>query len=284
MRIKFLLIIFTVFSSILFSCNNVKDDAKWVESLPKPWELTENEVSGILPQFYNRFPNFEDRLGAIVNWKIGTPYEIFKLGEEKLPDLDPLFRLDVSDCTVHVLTSLALAQSRSWTEARDNMKIIHYKQDTTGIHEPIFNSRWHFTSERILSNPYTVNITDSIIDSSKLEKVALILNRKENGDELLNLNWTKKVNLFFIPSKFVNEELLQKLPNICGIAFVKKSYIKNGLAIAHEGILIDQNYLVHASATANKTVKVNLLEYYHDENSKFDGIMLYKFVPISNLF
>jgi len=284
MLIKFLLIFFTFFSSILLSCNNVKDDEKWIESLPKPWEISETEVSQILPQFHKRFPIFEERLKAIVNWKIGTPYELFKLGEEKLPDLDPLFRLDVADCTVHVLTSLALVQSKTWLEARENMKIIHYKQDAFGKHIPTFNSRWHFTSERILSNPNTVNITDTIIDSSKLEKINLTLNRKKNGDKLLNLNWTKKINLFYIPTKFVNVKLVQELPNLCGVAFVKESYFKNGLAIAHEGILIDQNKLVHASSGAKKTVKVDFLKYYHDEKTQFDGILLYKFVPISNPF
>ena len=40
-----------------------------------------------------------------------------------------LFRLDVSDCTVHVLTSLATAQSKNWVEAKENMITIHYKED-----------------------------------------------------------------------------------------------------------------------------------------------------------
>jgi hypothetical protein len=68
---------------------------------------------------------------------------------------------------------------------------------------------------------------------------------------------------------------------VCGVAFVRESNFKDGLAIAHEGILINQNDLIHASSDANKTVRVNLLDYYFsDENPLFDGIMIYKFVPI----
>ena len=41
---------------------------------------------------------------------MGTPYGIFKLGEEIDPDPDPILRVDTSDCTVHVLTTLAFAK------------------------------------------------------------------------------------------------------------------------------------------------------------------------------
>ena len=63
--------------------------------------------------------------------------------------------------------------------------------------------------------------------------------------------------------------------------FVQKSYFKDGLAIAHEGMLIDQNDLIHASLDVGKTVKVNFLDYYFGIGKQlFDGIMIFKFVPI----
>ena len=57
--------------------------------------------------FHKKFPAFHDRLKAFSSWQIGTPCKIFCLGEEIDPDPDPIFRLDVSDCTVHILTNLA---------------------------------------------------------------------------------------------------------------------------------------------------------------------------------
>ena len=217
----------------------------------------------------------------IVIWRIGTPYEVFKLGEEVLPDTDPIIRLDVSDCTVHILTSLSLAQSKTWDEAREKIIKIHYKIDKDGNHIPTYQSRWHFTADRILSNPYTINITNELVDTTELEIVDIVLNVKEDGSELLVLDWSKKIQLSYIPNDEIGPELLEKLPEICGIAFIRKSYFKDGLAIAHEGILIDKKDLIHASADAGKTVRVDLLDYYFNVGEpSFDGIMIYKFVPI----
>jgi len=266
---------------IITSCSGETDNQLWIETLSKPWLLNEAEVSKILPEFHKRFPNFEDRLKAIVIWRIGTPYEVFKLGEETPPDTDPIIRLDVSDCTVHVLTSLSIVQSKTWDEAREKIIKIHYKVAEDGNQIPTYKSRWHFTSDRILSNPYTVNITNEIIDSNELKNVDITLNLSDDGSELLKLDWLKKIQLSFIPNNKIDLELLEKLPKVCGVAFVRESNFKDGLAIAHEGILINQNDLIHASSDANKTVRVNLLDYYFsDENPLFDGIMIYKFVPI----
>ena len=265
---------------IITSCSGETENRQWIDTLPKPWLLSEAEVSNILPEFHKRFPNFEERLIAFAIWRIGTPYELFKLGEEVPPDTDPLIRLDVSDCTVHVLTTLSFAQSKTWDEARKNIIKIHYKIDENGNQIPTYQSRWHFTSDRILSNPNTVNITNELVDYSELKNVDLTLNVKEDGSELLKIGWSKKIQLSYIPNNRINSELLEKLPQICGIAFVQKSYFKNGLAIAHEGILIDQKDLIHASSIANGTAKVNFLNYYSSDGEPlFDGIMIYKFVP-----
>ena len=115
---------------LMFSCSSTPEEASWLASLPQPWLLSESEITGVMLQFHERFPDFQDRLRALSLWRVGTPYEIFKLGEEQPPDRDPIFRLDVSDCTSHLLTTLSLAQCRSWAEARRNMIEIHYKPDT----------------------------------------------------------------------------------------------------------------------------------------------------------
>lgn len=272
---RVLLVIFFV------SCSSKTDNWQWIDTLPKPWTLSESEVSEILPEFQKQFPEFEKRLKAFAIWRIGTPYDIFKLGEEKPLDIDPIIRLDVSDCTVHVLTSLAFVQSNSWDEARNNLIEIHYKSDSFGDKIPTYQSRWHFTTDRILSNPNTVNITNELIDSSELENVDLTLNVKEDGSELLEINWSRKVQLSYISNTKINLELLEKLPLVCGIAFVRRSYFKDGLAIAHEGILIDKKDLIHASSLAKKTIKIDFLNYYITNGEPlFDGIMIYKFVPL----
>jgi hypothetical protein len=269
---------------LIIACAETITKWKWIDTLPKPWLLTESEISELLPEFQKRFPKFEERLKAFAIWRIGTPYDIFKLGEENPPDTDPIIRLDVSDCTVHVLTSLAFVQSNTWDEARKNLIEIHYKPDSAGNKIPTYESRWHFTADRLLSNPSTVNISADLLDSDDRETIEIELNIKEDGKEFLDIGWSRKVEIAFIPNEMINEALFEKLPEVCGISFVRKKYFKNGIVIGHEGILIDQQDLIHASSTAGKTVKVDIMNYYFDDDGPiFDGIMIYKFVPIEEL-
>ena len=72
-------------------------------------------------------------------------------------------------------------------------------------------------------------------------------------------------------------DLMSDLPEVCGVAFVKRDYFKLGIVIAHEGYVIDRSNLVHASSEFGKTVNVNLLEYMKkDGKYRFDGIMFYE--------
>ena len=106
------------------------------------------------------------------------------------------------------------------------------------------------------------------------------LNKKIDGSEFLDLNWTARNKFYFIPSNGINENVLSSLPQVCGAAFVKRSYFKNGIVIAHEGVLIDNQDLIHASSEKKKTVKINFIDYMNKNGSpRFDGVMFYKFYP-----
>jgi len=276
-RLQLPVLVLILFAGLAFPEQN---SYQWLNTLPKPWTLTPDEVTKILPQFQQHFPDFQERLKAFAIWRVGTPYEIFKLGEEIPPDPDPIIRLDVSDCTAHVLTSLAFAQSNSWQEARQNMIRIHYKPNKDGQKMPTYKTRWHFTADRITANPYTVNITDSLLSADKLATVNITLNREADGSEFLPLDWTRTVELRYIPNDRITPDLMDKLPDVCGVAFVKKSYFKKGIVIGHEGMIIDRKDLIHASQSAGKTTRVNFLDYYFPASGPFfDGIMIYKFVP-----
>jgi hypothetical protein len=265
---------------LLLCCSNPNE---WINTLPKPWTLTEDQMSEILPQFHKRFPDFSDRLKAFSLWQVGKPYELFCLGEESGVDTDPIFRMDVSDCTVHILTSLASVQSQSWDEAKSNLIDIHYKPNKKGISIPTYKSRWHYTTNRIQENPSTVNITPSIIPEQELKPVSITLNVKENGGAFLDLNWNKPTMISYIPNGLINLDLLKKLPDIVGIAFVKKSYFKMGLVVAHEGMVIDQKNIIHASSEYGKTVKMNFMDYYfRNDGPLFDGVLFFEFHPLKD--
>ena len=270
-----------VISFLITSCTTQADPFKWVDTIPDPWLLSETEFEFYLPQFHERFPNYHDRLKALNLWRVGTPYGLFCLGEESEKDNDPILRADLSDCTVHVLTSLAFAESFTWQNARDAMVDIHYKMDENGEKTPTYISRWHYTSDRLLHHDRTVDITSSVAHENDLEKVEIELNKKQDGSEFLDLNWSSNETIKFIPTVKITENILLNLPAVSGVAFVKKSYFKMGIVIAHEGYLIDQTNLIHASSEYNKTVNVDFLSYlFNDGDPRFDGIMFYKINPI----
>ena len=270
-----------VISFLITSCTTQADPFKWVDTIPDPWLLSETEFEFYLPQFHERFPNYHDRLKALNLWRVGTPYGLFCLGEESGKDNDPILRADLSDCTVHVLTSLAFAESFTWQNARDAMVDIHYKMDENGEKKPTYISRWHYTSDRLLHHDRTVDITSSVAHENDLEKVEIELNKKQDGSEFLDLNWSSNETIKFIPTVKITENILLNLPAVSGVAFVKKSYFKMGIVIAHEGYLIDQTNLIHASSEYNKTVNVDFLSYlFNDGDPRFDGVMFYKINPI----
>ena len=270
-----------VISFLITSCTTQADPFKWVDTIPDPWLLSETEFEFYLPQFHERFPNYIDRLKALNLWRVGTPYELFCLGEESGKDNDPLLRADSSDCTVHVLTTLAFAESFTWQNARDAMVDIHYKMDENGEKKPTYISRWHYTSDRLLHHDRTVDITSSVAHENDLVKVEIELNKKQDGSEFLDLNWSSNETIKFIPTVKITENILLNLPAVSGVAFVKKSYFKMGIVIAHEGYLIDQTNLIHASSEYNRTVNVDFLSYlFNDGDPRFDGIMFYKINPI----
>ena len=254
----------------------------WVETLSKPWSLSEKEISEILPQFQQKFPDFHDRLKAFALWQVGKPYELFCLGEETGEDKDPIFRLDVSDCTVHVLTSLASVQSLTWNEAKINLINIHYKPNENGISIPTYKSRWHYTTDRIQDHPSTRNITLGLLPNDQLKTVTITLNKKTDGKTFLDLDWQKPTSIQYISSENLNSKVLKNLPNVAGVAFVRESYFKMGLVVAHEGMVIDQKNIIHASAEYGETVSMDFMEYYfREEGPLFDGVLFYSFHPLT---
>ena len=111
------------------------------------------------------------------------------------------------------------------------------------------------------------------------ETIQIEINRKIDGTQFLDLDWTSKESVKYIPSTKINQRILDKLPDICGVAFVKKSYFKNGIVIAHEGYIINKENLIHASSDEKMTVNVDFLTYlFKGKEPRFDGVMFYDIV------
>ncbi len=248
---------------------------QWVNQQKKLYNLTEDEVDQILLETQERLPDETDKLKALSILRLGTPYQLGCLGEEGGRDKDPIFRLDVTDCTAFVLTNVALLHSQTTEEARAMMRYLNYQSNS----EMTFENRLHFTVDRNVVSPYFQDITGEVASGRSLKTVKVTLNKiKTNGERLININWEKEMVFGYIPSKYVTKTLLQGLPKTVGIAFIKKGDEQIGLDVRHEGFLFDGKLLFHASSVQKKVVSENFLKYYFnkDNNSRFDGILLFQ--------
>jgi hypothetical protein len=250
-------------------------------SATKPlWELTGPEMDHLVARWQEERDDMPTRVRAILLSRLGTPYVLGCLGEGAGadPDSDPVFRLDQVDCTVLVLTTAALAHARTLDEARQNMALANYRE--IGDDRPItYEARLHFTEDRLDASPYFENITRDVVPAELLESKTLTLNVREDGSGLLPIEWTRKITLDYLPVAGATEAVLAALPPVTGVAFIKHSYAKMGLAAAHEGVVLDGEDLVHASSESKKVVRVPLREYLRkaDGSPRFDGLVFYAF-------
>jgi len=247
---------------------------QWLEKQKPMYQLSEAEIKPILKELHRQFPDKEERLKALALWRLGTPYKLGCLGEETGRDKNPIFRTDVADCTVFVLTNVALLHAETLAEARDMMKFLNYRSE-----EITYENRLHFSTDRNEASPYFKDITHNFIEPEKIRQKEVVLNKtKEDGQRLIDIDWQKTITLKYIPYDYITSEFLQTLPVATGIAFVGENDSAIGLDIAHEGFLFDRKTLVHAVSDQGRVVKENFLDYYFVDQSipRFEGIILFE--------
>ncbi|MCK4454111.1 DUF1460 domain-containing protein [Candidatus Parcubacteria bacterium] len=286
---------FDINSDIDISSKTSKEtNWQWIEKQKKIYQLSPTEINSILKELWQRFPNKDERLKAIAILRLGTPYQLGCLGEESGPDKDPIFRLDVTDCTVFVLTTTALLHSQNLEQAREMMKFLNYGPDkeirTTRRFAPqnlvsslrsemTYENRLHFTTDRNMVSPYFSDITEEVASSSNLITRKVILNRiKTNGKRWIDIDWQKEIMIKYLPNKYITKELLMGLPKSVGIAFVKEKYFETGLDVIHEGLLFNGELFIEASSIQKKVAAEDFFDYYFGENGsspRFDGIILF---------
>lgn len=248
---------------------------QWVDDQKKLYELTPTETNLILKELQELFPNKTERLKALSFLRLGTPYLLGCLGEETGRDKDPIFRLDVTDCTVFVLTNVALLHSQTIKEAKAVMQSLNYRPNS----EMTFENRLHFTTDRNMTSPYFRDITEQIAGSDKIKEKEVILNKiKPDDKRLIDIDWEKEIVIKYIPNEYITKDLLQELPEVVGVAFIKEGDEEIGLDVRHEGFLFDGELLFHASSAQGKVVSEDFFEYYfrEDNSPRFDGVILFE--------
>ena len=248
---------------------------QWVANQKKLYQLSSNETSLILKELQTRFPRKQERLKALAILRIGTPYQLGCLGEESGRDKDPIFRLEVTDCTAFVLTTVALLNSQNLEEAEAMTRFLNYRPDS----EITFENRLHFTTDRNEVSPYFRDITEEITSPAQVKEKKVTLNKiKADGKHLIDIVWQKEIVIKYILNQYITKELFDNLPEAIGIAFIKEGDEELGLDVRHEGFLFDGKFLFHATPTEGKVVEVDFFEYYfiEDGNPRFDGVVLFE--------
>lgn len=236
------------------------------------YQMDNVEVDEFLNYIEQRSLSKEERLERIIEGRIGTPYELGCLGEASGRDPDPVFRLDVADCTVFVMTTAALLNASSYEEARGLMGAINYYP----AGDISYENRLHFTTYRNKISPYFTDITREVA-GDKAERKSVVLNQKrEDGTRLIDIDFEEPIDIYYLPVASVSEELLGELPDYVGVAFLKEGDDQIGLDVRHEGIVVEGKYLIHASSTKGKVAKEDFREYLFN-SSTFDGIIIFKF-------
>lgn len=190
---------------------------------------------------------------------LGAKYVNEPLGEEKLPDTDPLIRFDAFDCVTFVETALADGDLEKLTKIR-------YKDGNID-----FVNRNHFTEldwvqnnkdiVENISNKYgKTKFREFVVDKQSWFKTVHDIDvkvPKQSGKleyipyaELQNITTDKPLVVLFI----INN------PNL-----VKK--IGTDISVAHLGFLLPNGMLRHASSQHGRVLDVDFKEYV-DERMK----------------
>lgn len=188
---------------------------------------------------------------------LGAKYERNPLGEEKLPDDDPIIRFDAFDCVTFVETVLANGDE-------EELRKIRYKNGEIG-----FLTRNHFIESDWLENNKDIveNVSDKYAYNLKT-RTAII--DKQNWFKRvydLDTNFSKRtVKIEYIPYDAIKSITTTKPLIVLFIIDNPKIIDKIGsdLAIAHIGFLLPDGTFRHASSRYGRVMDVNFYEYIQE--------------------
>ncbi len=261
----------------VYVSENLDENNESVYVRPKLYQVDDREVDDFLSKLKEFFPESQARLSEIIQARLGTPYELGCLGEGSGRDPDPIFRLDVADCTVFMLTSVALLDSSTVEEARESMKQINYYP----AGEVTYENRLHFTTYRNQVSSYFADITEEI-GREKTKTKTVVLNKiKDDGQKLLDIDFEEEIEIAYIPAVSISEGLLSRMPLVAGVAFLKDGDEDIGLDVRHEGFLLNGSKLVHASSQKGGVVEEDFTDYLLGGNTpRFDGVIFFEIISL----
>lgn len=199
---------------------------------------------------------------------LDTKYQFNPLGEEKLPDDDPLIRFDAFDCVTFVETSLADGNKEKLTKIR-------YKNDKVDV-----INRNHFIETDWLNSNDFENVSH-LYGETDIRHV--MIDKKAWFKSVYNIDTDfekQNVDLEYIPYEYLSKIDIQT-PFIVLFIHDGKDFenkIGTDLAVVHMGFLLPGNILRHASRTYGRVMDTDFESYVekHKKNKHNIGIALVK--------
>ncbi len=252
-------------ASIIELDNSENDFLSEIET--KIHKMTVEEINHFLYELSESNISKEEKLKKIVELRLGTPYQLAPMGEG---DEKPIFKIDAVDCTTFVITTVSLLYSSDLNEAKEKTKMIHYHPPGNVSYE----NRLHFSSYRNLISPYFKEITEDIVNGKAIKK-EVTLNRNRS---LIDIDFEYQIEISYLSFDDISEDILMKLPSFVGVAFLRDGDESIGLDVRHEGFLVSNESLIHASSSFQEVVSQDFYEYIKDNRNLFDGLIFFEII------
>lgn len=143
------------------------------------FEMSRPEIAGVLRDLHDANPELPDRISAVSERFLGTPYKLGPLGEGSGADFDrdPLFSFKEADCTTFIEHVMALSLKRRLPDAMDALTAIRYQGGRVG-----YLTRNHFPETDWIPNNkaagFLEDITREIAGDKTGEAVKVISKRR----------------------------------------------------------------------------------------------------------
>lgn len=245
-------------------------------SKPSLFQMDEQQVDAFLAELHARQWPFSQRIDTVATAFLGAPYKDGPLGEGAggRYDTDPLIDLSCADCVTFVEQTLALAVSKSYSEAARNLQQIRYNNGQID-----FETRNHFmVADWIAHNTWCRDVTRDLgVPVTALTRT--ISKRaffpKVNAPELGPNTPDREMTIAYVPLDRVSQAI-EKLPSPSLILLIGKM---DWLFAVHCGFFLrapdGAPRFIHASSKAGKVIKDDLAAYL-DGSTRHLGFTAYK--------
>ncbi len=261
------------------------------------FEMSRPEIAGVLRDLHDAHPDLADRIGAVSERFLGTPYRLGPLGEGSSADFDrdPLFSFKEADCTTFIEHVMALSLKRRLPDAMDALTAIRYQGGRVG-----YLTRNHFPEVDWIPNNkaagFLEDITREIAGEKTGQAVKVISKRrwyesktiddlagfsglapKEKEARLKRLRVAgvelkdETASVAYLPMELL-PEALGRIPSGTIANLVREDAGDKPVLISHQALLIrkDGGVVVRHAASGAQVEDVPALEYfYRYYNSKW---------------